>query len=58
MARRRQREGIAQRLVEVATEQARLAGCEWLHVDFDDELSPFYFGACGSRPTNAGLIQL
>ncbi|MBI4935776.1 MAG: hypothetical protein HY828_17985 [Actinobacteria bacterium] len=31
---------------------------EWLHVDFDDDLRPFYFDACGFRPTNAGLMEL
>jgi hypothetical protein len=36
----------------------RTAGCEWLHVDFDDDLRPFYFDACGFRPTNGGLIHL
>jgi ribosomal protein S18 acetylase RimI-like enzyme len=50
--------GIGIRLVAVATEHARAAGCEWLHVDFDDELIPFYFDGCGFRPTNAGLIAL
>jgi GNAT superfamily N-acetyltransferase len=52
------REGIATRLVEVATEHARAAGCEWLHVDFEDHLRAFYFDACGFTPTNAGLIRL
>ncbi|MFE0098929.1 hypothetical protein [Streptomyces sp. NPDC059009] len=32
------------------------AVCEWLHVDFDDELRDFYFDDCGFAPTNAGLI--
>ncbi|HEY7173776.1 MAG TPA: GNAT family N-acetyltransferase [Micromonosporaceae bacterium] len=50
--------GIGTRLVEVATENARAAGCEWLHVDFDPHLRSFYFDACGFRPTDAGLIQL
>jgi GNAT superfamily N-acetyltransferase len=50
--------GVGTGLVAVATEEARAAGCEWLHVDFDDDLQPFYFGACGFRPTNAGLIAL
>jgi len=53
-----QRLGIGARLVEVAALSARKAGCEWLHVDFEDHLRPFYFGACGFRPTNAGLIRL
>ena len=50
--------GIGVALVRAAVEGARTAGCEWLHVDFDDELRPFYLDACGFAPTNAGLIQL
>ena len=53
-----QRHGIGTRLVAVAAENARAAGCEWLHVDFEDHLRPFYFGSCGFTPTNAGLIAL
>jgi ribosomal protein S18 acetylase RimI-like enzyme len=53
-----QRRGIGTRVVEVAARQARAAGCEWLHVDFGPELEPFYFDACGFRPTPAGLIHL
>ena len=54
-----QHQGIGTELVRIATEQARAAGCEWLHVDFGEELSPFYFGACGFRPAAAaGLIHL
>jgi hypothetical protein len=52
------RRGIGKELVVLAAARAREAGCEWLHVDFDDGLGPFYFGACGFRPTNAGLIAL
>jgi GNAT superfamily N-acetyltransferase len=53
------RHGIGTRLVATAAQQARAAGCEWLHVDFDDDyLARFYFGGCGFRPTKAGLIQL
>jgi GNAT superfamily N-acetyltransferase len=52
------RQGVGTRLVEIAAEQARAAGCEWLHVDFDDHLRPFYFDACGFKRTNAGLIEL
>jgi GNAT superfamily N-acetyltransferase len=51
-------EGVGKELVAVATARAREAGCEWLHVDFDDNLGSFYFGACGFRPTSAGLIAL
>ena len=45
-------------LVSHAQTGAREAGCEWLHVDFDDDLKPFYFDTCGFRPTNGGLISL
>jgi GNAT superfamily N-acetyltransferase len=52
------RSGIGAELVAVAAREARAAGCEWLHVDFDDKLRPFYFDACGFTPTHAGLIAL
>jgi RimJ/RimL family protein N-acetyltransferase/predicted N-acetyltransferase YhbS len=52
------RQGVGTRLVEVAVAETRAAGCEWLHVDFDDHLRAFYFDACGFTPTNAGLIAL
>jgi GNAT superfamily N-acetyltransferase len=52
------RRGIGTALVATAVNGARAAGCEWLHVDFDDELRGFYFDACGFAPTNAGLIAL
>jgi GNAT superfamily N-acetyltransferase len=52
------RQGVGTQLVARAADGARAAGCEWLHVDFDDDLRDFYFGACGFTPTNAGLIQL
>jgi GNAT superfamily N-acetyltransferase len=56
---RYQRHGVATRLVALATEQARAAGCQWLHVDFDEEgMGRRYFDACGFRPTIAGLIDL
>jgi GNAT superfamily N-acetyltransferase len=51
-------QGVATQLVAIARDHAAEAGCEWLHVDFDDELRPFYFDACGFKPTNAGLIAL
>jgi GNAT superfamily N-acetyltransferase len=52
------RRGIGTELVAVAVAEARRAGCEWLHVDFEDHLRSFYFDACGFVPTNAGLIEL
>jgi ribosomal protein S18 acetylase RimI-like enzyme len=53
-----QRRGIGTRVVRFAAEHAKAAGCEWLHVDFEADLGPFYFDACGFRPTDAGLIHL
>jgi Acetyltransferase (GNAT) family len=53
-----QHEGIATALVRIATLEAKAAGCEWLHVDYQEALAPFYEGACGFRPTRAGLIRL
>ena len=52
------RRGVGTELVRVAADEARVAGCEWLHVDFEDELRGFYFDACGFSETNAGLIEL
>jgi GNAT superfamily N-acetyltransferase len=55
---RRQRDGVGTEMVALAIEQARAAGCEWLHVDFDARLEPFYLDACRFSPTRAGLIDL
>ena len=52
------RRGIGQQLVSAAAEEARSAGCEWLHVDFEPHLTTFYLEACGFRPTDAGLLKL
>jgi GNAT superfamily N-acetyltransferase len=52
------RRGIATELVSRAGDHARDAGCEWLHVDFDDDLAPFYIGSCEFDPAQAGLIDL
>ncbi|NEA41688.1 GNAT family N-acetyltransferase, partial [Streptomyces sp. SID11385] len=34
------------------------AGCDWLHVDYEEHLRPFYEKACGFAPTAAGLVRL
>lgn len=54
----RQGEGVGRGLVEVAASAVRQAGCHWLHVDFEASRSGFYLGACGFRPTSAGLRRL
>ena len=54
----RRHRGIGSRLVAVATREARAAGCEWLHVDFEPHLRAFYLRSCGFTATEAGLIRL
>jgi GNAT superfamily N-acetyltransferase len=53
-----QHRGIGTHVVRFAAQQAKAAGCEWMHVDFETGLAEFYFSACGFRPTEAGLIHL
>jgi len=52
------RRGIGRALVAAAAEQAREAGCAWLHVDFEAPLRDFYVRSCGFSPTSAGLVAL
>lgn len=58
VAGRVRRRGIGKELVAIAASEARQAGCEWLHVDFEPEYRSFYFQTCGFEPTEAGLIAL
>ncbi len=58
VAERARRQGIGAQMIGVAINETRTAGCEWLHVDFDDELRTFYLDACGFAPTAAGVIAL
>jgi GNAT superfamily N-acetyltransferase len=53
-----QRMGVGTQLVALATDHARQAGCNWLHVDFEPVLRSFYVDACGFRFTEAGLVDL
>ncbi|MEU4778034.1 GNAT family N-acetyltransferase [Micromonospora sp. NPDC023633] len=53
-----QHRGIGTGLVRAAADDAAAAGCEWLHVDFEAHLEPFYLERCGFRPTSAGLLRL
>jgi GNAT superfamily N-acetyltransferase len=52
------RRGIGTEMIAIIVRQVRAAGCEWLHVDFDDHLRPFYLDACGFTPVPAGIIAL
>ncbi|MFF9345588.1 GNAT family N-acetyltransferase [Streptomyces sp. NPDC014734] len=58
VAQNMRKTGVGTELVTTAARGARAADCEWLHVDFEEHLRPFYFDACGFRPTDAGLIAL
>jgi GNAT superfamily N-acetyltransferase len=50
--------GVGTELVRIATDEARRARCEWLHVDFEPHLEHFYFEECGFTSTPAGTIPL
>ena len=49
---------LGRQVVAAARDAARDAGCEWLPVDFDEEVTPLYVDACGFRPASAGLMAL
>jgi GNAT superfamily N-acetyltransferase len=53
-----QRQGLGVAVVGAATAQARSAGCEWLHVDYEPHLEEFYRDGCGFHGTTAGLLRL
>jgi GNAT superfamily N-acetyltransferase len=50
--------GVGVRIVHAARDGAAAAGCEYLHVTFDDDLRGFYIDAAGFRPVRGGLIEL
>jgi GNAT superfamily N-acetyltransferase len=50
--------GIGRALVASARGGAAAAGCEYLHVDFDADLAPFYLQSCRFAPAQAGLLRL
>ena len=58
VARGERGSGIGTALVARAAQEARAAGCEWLHVDFEEHLRRFYLDGCGFTPTAAGLVAL
>ena len=50
--------GIGTQMIEIVRTECQNAGCDWLHVDFDEGLAQFYFQSCGFTPTTAGLLRL
>jgi len=50
--------GIGSRMIEIVRTECQRAGCEWLHVDFEEGLETFYLQSCGFTPTRAGVIRL
>lgn len=58
VARRCRSNGVGSALIAAAAAGSRAAGCEWLHVDFEEHLRTFYFDVCGFGATAAGLIAL
>lgn len=53
-----QHRGVGTAVVREAVRRARVAGCEWLHVDFRPELAALYVESCGFRHAAAGLVHL
>jgi GNAT superfamily N-acetyltransferase len=51
------RRGIGLALVRQAAALARSRGCEWLHVDYEPALAPFYHAA-GFKDSHAGVMRL
>jgi len=49
--------GIAREMVRDAVAVGRDRGIEWVHVDYEPALEPFY-RACGFRPSAAGVMRL
>jgi GNAT superfamily N-acetyltransferase len=58
VTREQRNQGIGTQMIQIARSECRRSGCEWLHVDFEDDLRGFYVDACGFTPTSAGLIRL
>ncbi len=50
--------GVGVGVVHAARGGAQDAGCEFLHVGFEDGLRAFYIDACGFEQTLGGLMEL
>jgi GNAT superfamily N-acetyltransferase len=53
---RHQRIGV--RLVHAARDEAIRAGCDFLHVDFEEGMQRFYIDECGFSAVPGGLMRL
>lgn len=53
-----QRRGIGAAVVSALAKDIADRGCQWLHVDYEPHLAPFYRDACGFNHTEAGLLNL
>jgi GNAT superfamily N-acetyltransferase len=53
-----QRHGIGKALVRRLVSEVKLAGCEWVHVDYEPQLAAFYEDECGFRTTSAALLRI
>jgi GNAT superfamily N-acetyltransferase len=51
------RQGIGRELIRRAAEASRSRGAQWLHVDYEADLEPFYT-TVWFRSTAAGVMQL
>jgi len=51
------RMGIGRAMIAKAVEVATANDVEWIHVDFERELEPFY-RTCGFHATHAGLLRV
>jgi GNAT superfamily N-acetyltransferase len=58
VALRVRRMGVGIAMVATAAQEVRTAGCEWLHVDYEENMAAFYLEGCGFTPTRAGLIHM
>jgi GNAT superfamily N-acetyltransferase len=58
VARDQHGRGIGTEMMHLVRIECQRAGCEWLHVDFDEGLEEFYFRSCGFSRTPAGLMRL
>ena len=50
--------GVGAGMVRLVKEKVAEAGCEWLHVDFDEGTQRFYLETCGFTPAKAGVMRL